>query len=69
MEKITCPHCNGSGAVATGPWGVRPPKITCPQCGGSGDLTVEQFDALSPEDQAWIISLVDDLPSRNGTER
>lgn len=68
METITCPHCNGSGAVAVGPWGVRPPKVTCSYCGGSGDLTVESFESLSPEDQEWIISLIDHLPSRYGTE-
>jgi hypothetical protein len=29
-----CGRCNGSGAVAVGPWGVRPPKVACPACAG-----------------------------------
>lgn len=26
--------CLGSGSVAVGPWGARPPKKTCPECSG-----------------------------------
>lgn len=32
----SCEACRGSGMVAVGPWGARPPKMTCPTCGGSG---------------------------------
>jgi len=31
-----CEECRGSGMVAVGPWGSRPPKTTCAACGGSG---------------------------------
>lgn len=31
-----CEMCRGTGAVAYGPWGARPPKKTCPECGGTG---------------------------------
>ena len=30
-----CRLCNGSGRVAVGPWGSRPPKKTCPECKGA----------------------------------
>lgn len=29
-----CPTCNGSGMVAVGPWGSRPPRKRCPDCRG-----------------------------------
>lgn len=29
-----CETCNGTGKVAVGPWGVRPPKADCPDCDG-----------------------------------
>ena len=31
-----CGMCYGTGKVAQGPWGSRPPKTMCPDCGGSG---------------------------------
>jgi DNA-directed RNA polymerase subunit RPC12/RpoP len=36
MKKryVTCPVCNGSGMVSTGPWGSRPPRVTCAECSG-----------------------------------
>lgn len=30
-----CERCCGSGMVAVGPWGSRPPRETCPECKGS----------------------------------
>lgn len=35
-EPAACEMCRGTGVVAIGPWGVRPPKVTCPECGGDG---------------------------------
>lgn len=35
-EPGCCEMCRGSGCVAVGPWGSRPPKVTCEDCGGSG---------------------------------
>jgi DnaJ-class molecular chaperone len=32
----SCEMCRGTGAVAYGPWGARPPKKKCPECGGNG---------------------------------
>lgn len=32
----SCDLCRGSGSIAYGPWGVRPPKKTCPECNGTG---------------------------------
>jgi DnaJ-class molecular chaperone len=32
----TCETCNGSGLVAYGPWGSRPPRKSCPECLGAG---------------------------------
>lgn len=31
-----CPNCYGTGTVAVGPWGARPPKGKCPECDGTG---------------------------------
>lgn len=33
-EEEWCETCLGSGQVAVGPWGVRPPKVKCPDCDG-----------------------------------
>ena len=35
-EPGCCETCRGSGRVAVGPWGSRPPKVTCEDCDGSG---------------------------------
>ena len=35
-EPGCCEACRGSGRVAVGPWGSRPPKVTCEDCSGSG---------------------------------
>lgn len=35
-EPGCCEMCRGSGRVAVGPWGSRPPKMTCEDCGGDG---------------------------------
>ena len=35
---VTCPTCNGSGAVAYGRYGKRPPKRQCRLCNGKGQL-------------------------------
>lgn len=35
-SDMACEICRGTGSVAYGPWGVRPPKKECPECGGSG---------------------------------
>lgn len=35
-EPGCCETCRGSGRVAVGPWGSRPPKVTCEDCSGSG---------------------------------
>jgi len=37
----TCRMCRGSGRIATGPWGVNPPKTTCPECSGGRELPVD----------------------------
>jgi hypothetical protein len=37
----TCHMCRGSGRIATGPWGVNPPKTTCPECAGDRELPVD----------------------------
>lgn len=37
-EAITCPTCNGSGQVAYGRYGKRPPKRECRLCNGKGQL-------------------------------
>jgi hypothetical protein len=34
-ELIECETCCGSGMVAYGPWGSRPPRKTCPDCNGT----------------------------------
>lgn len=34
-EAEPCERCCGSGMVAVGPWGSRPPRETCPECHGS----------------------------------
>lgn len=38
MPTVECPTCLGSGAIAVGPWGKRPPKIQCGLCQGKGQL-------------------------------
>lgn len=35
MEQV-CETCNGSGQVAVGKWGARPPRVKCSVCGGTG---------------------------------
>lgn len=35
---MECPNCYGTGSVAIGPWGVRPPKGPCPDCEGTGKV-------------------------------
>jgi hypothetical protein len=37
----TCRLCRGSGRVAVGPWGSRPPRETCRECGGKGQVSLE----------------------------
>lgn len=36
VPRPVCPTCGGSGRIAVGPWGARPPKKECPQCAGVG---------------------------------
>lgn len=40
-EKETCRLCQGSGRIASGVWGVRPPKVTCPECQGEKVLPTD----------------------------
>lgn len=32
-----CETCRGSGMVAVGKWGSRPPRVPCPDCDGTGE--------------------------------
>lgn len=38
-EEGCCRACRGTGLVAVGPFGVRPPRVKCDACGGSGWAT------------------------------
>lgn len=38
LPTVQCPTCLGSGAIAVGPWGARPPKVKCGLCQGKGKL-------------------------------
>lgn len=40
-----CRLCNGSGQVAVGPWGARPPKATCPECEGRKQVSTSHVYA------------------------
>lgn len=44
-DTVQCPTCLGSGSVAVGPWGKRPPKATCRLCQGKGKLARTVADA------------------------
>lgn len=34
--SAVCEDCNGSGMVAVGQWGARPPRVMCKRCNGTG---------------------------------
>lgn len=42
---IECEECNGSGQVAYGRWGSRPPRETCQTCGGNGKQPEKELRA------------------------
>lgn len=46
---MTCPLCRGSGRIADGPWGSRPPKKTCPACNGSREIREEDLANIEME--------------------
>lgn len=46
---MTCPLCLGSGAIAVGPWGVRPPKKTCPACNGTREIDEKDLADIEKE--------------------
>lgn len=39
-EEGKCEECRGSGEVAYGRWGSRPPRETCKECNGTGRQSV-----------------------------
>ena len=46
LPTVECPTCRGSGAIAYGRYGSRPPKRTCMLCLGKGKLERGVADAF-----------------------